>query len=424
MTEAFLHYIWQYQHFAVPQLVTTEGLEVLVLKKGFLNTHAGPDFQQVRLQIGDVEWAGTVEIHIKASDWHQHKHQTDKAYQNVILHVVWEADKPIYRADGTLLATLELKNIVAKELLAKQQQLLENQQEMPCEQHFIGVSALSKIEMFDRVLLRRLEEKAGFVGELMKYSNADLEEVSYQLLAKNFGFKLNAEPMLRLAKVLPLKILQKHRNNLLQIEALLFGQAGFLEESSGDYAEKLKTEYHFLAHKYQLKGKQLALHEWKFLRTRPANFPTIRLAQLAKLISEQSSFFSLFTQTDALVLLKEKLMVVQSVYWQQHYLFDKNLAKPLYQIGKPSIENILINTVVPILVFYSEFIDDEVYMRRAVSFLELLSAEKNHITAAWEGMGLNIRNSYDSQASIELYNHYCKNKKCLSCSIGIEILRR
>lgn len=423
MTEAFLHYIWQYQHFAVPQLVTTDGTEIIVLKKGFLNTNAGPDFLQARLQIGEVEWAGTIEIHLKASDWNLHRHQTDKAYQNVILHVVWEADQPICRADGTLLPTLELKLIVSPDLLKKQHQLLDNQDKIPCEKQFSMVSDLAKIEMLDRVLLRRLEEKAAFVAELMTQSNDDLEEVAYQVLAKNFGFKLNAEPMLRLAEGLPLKVLQKHRNDLLQIEALLFGQAGFLEEATGHYAEKLKTEYQFLAQKYQLKGKQLAMHEWKFLRTRPANFPTIRLAQLAKLIHEQQSFFSLFTQTDDISLLQEKLAVRQSDYWQQHYLFDKKLAKPLFQIGKSSIENILINTVVPVLVFYSQYIDSEFYIRRAVSLLEILGSEKNYITEIWENMGFGIKNGYDSQASIELYNHYCKNKKCLSCSIGIEILR-
>ncbi len=423
MTEAFLHYLWQFQQFDKSNLQTISSEPISVLKTGILNTDAGPDFSHARLQINDIEWAGSVEIHINSSDWKNHNHQENEAYNNVVLHVVWEDDKPILRQDGSSIPTLELKPISDITLLHKYQQLLDNQSVIPCESYFKVVSVLSKIGILDRVLTKRLEQKAQIVSELFKQNNGDWEETAYQLLARNFGFKLNSEAFLRLAQNLPLKVLQKHRNNATQIEAMLFGQAGMLENVD-EYSAKLTQEYDFFATKFSLKSTQLGSHEWKFLRTRPANFPTIRLAQLAKLISQQQSFFSLFTQTNNIEDLRSALKIEQSAYWQEHYNFGKVAGKNLVGLGRDSVNNILINTVIPLLACYSEKIDNQELMSRCVSFLEALPAEKNHITEMWEGLGLEIKTSFDSQASIELYNNFCKQKRCLSCNVGVEILKR
>ena len=423
MTEAFLHYLWQFQQFDKSTLQTVAGERISVLKTGILNTDAGPDFSHARIQINDIEWAGNVEIHLHSSDWKVHKHQQDEAYNNVVLHVVWENDHSIVRQDGSFIPTLELKSISDISLLSKYQNLIDNQAIIPCESYFSNVSALSKISILDKILTKRLQQKAQIINELFEQNNGDWEETAYQLLSKNFGFKLNSETFLRLTQNLPLKILQKHRNNLLQVEAMLFGQAGLID-CVDEYAEKLLKEYDFFATKFSLKAAQLKSHEWKFLRTRPANFPTIRLAQLACLITQQQSFFSLFTQTDSIEDLRNALKIEQSTYWQEHYNFGKLANKKLVGLGRDSINNILINTVIPLLACYSQKTDNQELMTRCISFLEVLPAEKNHVTNMWEGLGLEIKTAFDSQASIELYNNFCTKKKCLQCNVGIEILKK
>lgn len=423
MNEAFLHYLWQFQQFDKSNLQTISGENISVLKTGILNTDAGPDFTNARLQINEIEWVGNVEIHIKSSDWQLHKHQYNEAYNNVILHVVWENNQPITRQDGSLIPTLELKSITDISLLKKYQHLIDNQSIIPCREQFSEVSDLSKFAILDKVLAKRLQQKAQVVEQIFEQNKGDWEETAYQLLARNFGFKLNSETFLRLAQNLPLKVLQKHRDNLIQIESMLFGQAGLIDKVD-EYAEKLSQEYDFFASKFSLNSNQLGLHEWKFLRTRPANFPTIRLAQLAKLVTQQQSFFSLFTQTNSIESLRNALKIEQSAYWQEHYNFGKTANKKLVGLGKDSINNILINTVIPLLAYYSEKTDNQELMTRCVSFLEALPAEENHITEMWESLGLTIKTAFDSQASIELYNNFCTQKLCLQCNVGIEVLRK
>lgn len=423
MNEAFLHYLWQFQQFDKSNLQTISGEKISILKTGILNTDAGPDFTNARLQINEIEWVGNVEIHIKSSDWQLHKHQYNEAYNNVILHVVWENDQPITRQDGSLIPTLELKSITEIQLLDKYQYLIDNQAIVPCKEQFSEVSDLSKFAILDKVLARRLQQKAQIVEQLFEQNKGDWEETAYQLLARNFGFKLNSETFLRLAQNLPLKVLQKHRDNLTQIEAMLFGQAGLIDVVD-EYSEKLNKEYDFFSAKFSLKPNQLASYEWKFLRTRPANFPTIRIAQLAKLITQQQSFFSLFTQTNSIEDLRNTLKTEQSAYWQEHYNFGKVSGKKLVGLGKDSINNILINTVIPLLACYSEKTDNQDLMARCVYFLEALPAEENHITEMWESLGLKIKSAFDSQASIELYTNFCTQKRCLQCNVGIEILKK
>lgn len=423
MTESFIHYLWQFQQFDKSLLRTTNQESLRILKTGILNTDAGPDFSQARVQIGEIEWAGNIEIHIRASDWNNHKHQTDASYNNVILHVVWEYDKPIVRADGSEVPTLELKPLTDGSLLRKYQLLVDNKNVIPCAAQFGGVSDLAKIATLDKALTKRLIQKAKIIETLLAENNGDWEETTYQLLARNFGFKLNSEAFLRLAQNIPLKVLQKHRDNLTQIEAILFGQSGLLTEVD-DYSKKQAQEYDFFAAKFSLKDTKLETHEWKLLRTRPANFPTIRIAQLARLITLQKSFFSLFTQTESIDDLRKALQVRQSEYWQEHYHFGKKLGKKSNGLGKDSIDNLLINTVIPLLACYAQKTDNLAYMDRAVAFLESFPAESNHIVDMWKNMGLTIKTAFDAQASIELYNNFCTQKKCLQCNVGIELLKK
>lgn len=424
MDEQFLHYLWQFQQFDKTNLQTTAGESITVFKVGFLNTNAGPDFVNARLQIGEIEWAGSIEIHIKSSDWIQHNHQTDKSYENVILHVVWEYNQPIKRQDGSEIPTLELKNLTDKSLEIKYLNLVENQSKIPCQTQFERVSELSKVAMLDKVLTRRLQQKANVVDELLKQNNGDWEETTYQLIAKNFGFKLNSEPFLRLAQQTPLKILQKQSDNLFQIEALLFGQSSLLNESFDDeYSKKLWSEYQFLSKKYSLENTKVSAHEWKFLRTRPTNFPTVRIAQFAQLIYSRKGFFSSLIQIDSAQDLKDFFRISQSEYWQKHHHFDKESNKKMNALGNDSIENLIINTAIPLMVAYAQSVDNQDLIEKSVRFLESLRVENNFITEIWKTLGVEMKTAYDSQGFIELYNNYCSQKICLQCNIGIEILK-
>ncbi|MES2730679.1 MAG: DUF2851 family protein [Bacteroidota bacterium] len=423
MQESFLHFLWRFQYFDKQDLRTKGNEPVQVLRTGSPHTHAGPDFCQARVLIANVEWAGNVEIHLRSSDWDAHAHQHNAAYDNVILHVVWQDDRPIRRKDGTAIPTLELQNRTDTRLLSNYQALLHNQEVIPCASQFVQVSTLEKFSMLDKVLMQRLQQKAQLVESLWQASRHDWEETTYQLLAQNFGFKLNSEPFLRLSQSVPLKLLHKHRDNLLQLEAMLFGQAGLLDADNTEaYAVTLRREHTFLHHKYQL-GSPLANHEWKFLRLRPANFPTVRLAQLARLIAGEPSLFTLLTQSESVKELSEKLQVQQSAYWQEHYVWGKQANGKVPGLGKSAIENIIINSAVPLLTCYAQQYGNSGYLDRAVAWLEQLPPEHNHVTRTWQTLGLKVKTAFDSQASIELYNHFCAPKQCLHCNVGVSLLK-
>jgi hypothetical protein len=425
MQEDFLHFVWMFQHFAKEQLTTTENKSLQILQTGKSHRNAGADFIESKIVIDDVIWAGNVEIHLKSSDWEKHQHTTDEAYQTVILHVVWKHDKVIYRKDNTPVPTLELEGKVNPELLKKYKSLLAAHTEIPCQSEWKNVKDIYKIQMLDNVLMQRLEQKADFIRELLTDNKNDWEETAYQTLAKNFGFKINSEPFLKLAQRLPLKVIHKHADNLMQIEALLMGQAGLLNDAEeDDYVKLLKREYSFLSHKYDLQSKQMKGIEWKMLRLRPANFPTLRLAQFAAFLQKNATIFSLLLDFKNPQELKNAFDFQTSAYWQNHYVFGRKTEKPVPDFGKTSLENILINSVVPLLVAYAHVKDNKSYIEKAVSILESLPAEDNKITRTWEEIGLKVKNAFDSQAAIELYNHFCTPKKCLSCKIGTVLLNR
>lgn len=424
MTEDFLHFVWEFQYFKSDNLQTSEGEQIVLLDIGKNNTNAGADYFYAKMLLDEKEWAGTVEIHLKTSDWLNHKHHQNPDYNNVILHVVWEDDKPILRADQTPIPTLELKNRVNPLLQYNYKVLIENKDIIPCQKQFDQAKPIHKMMMLDKALSKRLERKAQEVQALLQNHQNDWEEITYQLLAKNFGFKINSEPFLQLSQALPLKYLRKHGDSLFQIEAFIFGQAGFLDKTDAEdaYFLDLKKEYTFLAHKYQLTQTKMDVHQWKFLRLRPANFPTVRLAQLSSLIYMQPNLFSLFVESD-LKTLKQKLNLTPSMYWQSHFHFNKIAKKTLPSLGKISIQNLIINTAVPLLACFAIQKSIQEPMDKAIDFLENIPCEKNHITELWESLGLKVKTAFDSQALIELYNHFCMPKKCLNCTIGMGLVK-
>jgi hypothetical protein len=423
MQEGFLHFLWQFGYFNRNHLATTAGEPLQILHPGYPHTDAGPDFRQARLLIGQLEWVGNVEIHLRSSDWQAHQHHLDDAYDHVILHVVWQHDRDIYRKDHSLVPTLVLADKTPADLLTRYRYFISNTEKIPCAAQFREVKSLYKLQALENALLQRLAQKADMVKNLLQHNQYDWEETTYQLLARNMGFKLNSEPFLQLSRAVPLKLLHKHSDRLFPMEALLFGQAGFLDKPLDDaYYQQLQKEYAFLAHKYNLSGGKLPAHLWKFLRLRPANFPTLRIAHLAALIQAHKHLFSLFIHTESPKAFVQWLQVQPSAYWQAHYNFGKTTATTTTP-GKESKENILVNTLVPLLVCYAREKGNNHYIDKAIGLLEGLPAENNRITRIWKNLGLPVAHAYDSQASIELYNHFCTQKKCLSCPVGLSLLK-
>lgn len=424
MQESFLHYIWQFQYFDKRELKTTVGEPVQIFQTGFLNHDSGPDFSGAKLRIGEIDWAGSVEIHTQSSGWFDHGHYKDAAYDNVVAHVVWIDDKKVFRSDGTELPTITLADRVDETLIARYRKLVENSSSIPCENLFHSVSEIVHLSMFDKALMLRLELKARQMTQLWEATNHDWEEITYQLIARNFGFKVNYDPFFQLANSVPRKLLLKHQDNLTQIESLLYGQGGFLDFGINDeYFKLLQREYNILSAKYGLENQKLRRESWKFMRLRPANFPTIRIAQFAALYFKHQNLFSKLVEARELSQLRLLFDVSTSDYWHHHYRFARKTARSISDLGEESIDNVIINTVVPLLVAYAKAQDDQIFIDRAVDFLQNISAEKNKITKAWDAFGLKVKNAFDSQAVIELNNNFCLKRRCLECNIGVAILK-
>jgi hypothetical protein len=422
MTEEFLHYIWKLKLFDTLELSTTAGEELELIKPGVKNMDAGPDFFNARLKTGRTKWAGNVEIHVNASDWEKHAHQHDAAYNNVILHVVFNADKIIRRTSGEIIPTLELKNKFDERIYEKYLNFKSNKDWIPCEKQVQSASGIVINSALDKLLLERLERKSISIINSLKLNNNNWEETFYQQLARNFGFKINAEPFELLAKALPTLILAKHKNSLFQIEAVLFGQAGLLNEHYKDtYLRDLQNEYIYLKQKFKL--QPVDTHLWKFLRLRPVNFPTIRIAQFAGLIYRSSHLFSKIIETENIETLKVLMNADVSNYWQTHYTFDKVSPLKTKHLGDESVNNIIINTIVPFLFVYGKQKNEEKYIERALQFLEQLQGENNSIIKKWDALKMPVKTAYFTQALLQLKNEYCDHKKCLNCTIGNELIK-
>lgn len=422
MNESFLHYLWQFQYFDKNELFTSQGESLSILKTGILNSDAGPDFFNAKIKIGNIDWVGTVEIHLKSSDWFVHHHETDSAYDNVILHVVWENDKTVLHKNREL-PTLELKSRVSESILKEYKKLINSSSTIACEKVLIKVDSLVKLSMLDKALMQRLEAKANQVIDLLKLNQNDWEETAYQLFSKNFGFKVNTDPFFQLSRSLPYKIIQK-QNSLIQVEALLFGQAGMLETKTKDeYISLLFREYQLLAQKYSLTNSRLSPSQWRFLRLRPSNFPTLRISQLASILFSSKNLFSKLIEVDSYGSLKKILEAEQSGYWKTHYRFGAKAKNKVASLGDSSFENIVINTIVPLLVAYGKYKDEQRPTDKALDLLNQLPAEENKITRLWNDLGLKVKNAFDSQALIELHNNFCQKRQCLNCNIGSSILK-
>ena len=422
MREDFLHYLWRYKRFDFLNLQTTDNQLVEIVEFGEHNQNAGPDFLNARLRIGETLWAGNVEMHLNASEWLAHKHDEDAAYDNVILHVVMDEDKIIFDKNKQRLACLVLKPYITENLLGTYQKLLHNAHWIPCQHHFFTVSDLVKSAWQSRLLVERLEEKIA-VFETSFYQNKQhWEETFYQALAKNFGVKINDLPFELLAKSLPLLTLAKHKDSLFQIEALLFGQAGMLqEEFEDDYPKRLQKEYFYLQKKLQL--EPISASMWKFSKLRPGNFPTIRIAQFATLIHQSVHLFSKILEAKNTKSIQDLFEIKLSDYWNEHYVFDKTSKKISKSLGKDTVNLLIINTIAPFLFLYGKIKNDEMYKDNAIAFLEELAPEKNTIIEGWQDLGLKPSSAAETQSLLQLKNKYCNAQKCTQCAIGIAIMK-
>jgi len=422
MTERLLQYIWQFQHYNKADLTTEQGDLLQVINQGQYNINQGPDFRQATIKLDDTTWVGNIEIHLKSSDWRKHHHSFDNNFSNIILHVVWLHDEDIKDINNILLPTLCLQNRVPKLLLDRYHSILNSQDFIPSQKHLPALSELGWSAWKERLAVERLQRKTSLVLSFLSEANNHWEEVFWWLLARNFGMKVNADVFENIARSLSMTVIGRHKNQIHQLEALLLGQANLLEEKfEEEYPQLLQREYRFYKKKYllkQLTGKPF------FLRMRPANFPTLRLAQLAMLIKQSTHLFSKVKETQTVEDVKELLNVTPNDYWHYHYIFNEaTLFKPKV-LGKQMIDNIIINTIVPVLFAYGSFTKDDQHKSKALKWLSQLAPESNSITNKWKSFGIRNDNALDSQALIELKNSYCNEKRCLECAVGNAILKK
>ena len=427
MREDFLHYVWQHQYFDKTDLRTTAGEEIQVIRPGQRNAEAGPDFLNARLRLGEVEWNGAVEIHLRASDWQRHNHQVDKKYDQVILHVVLTADADVRRTNDSLIAALALAPRLAPDLLARYEALVAAPPAapLPCAPLLPQVSQLVRILMTERALLERVERKADAIAELHAHLGDDWEATAYHALMAAFGFQKNSEPLARLAKAVPLAVLRRHRHDQRQLEALLFGQAGFLveneETAADDYLRDRRQEHEFLRHKYGLAEAALAVHEWNYLRLRPANFPAVRLGQLVGLLHRRPALFDALLTAQSVAALTEFFAGAPAPdYWRAHFRPGRGGKVP--SLGKSSIDLLITNVVVPLRVAYARHTGQPALVESSIALLAELPAEHNQYTDLYQDLGFEHRTAADSQGLLALHKGYCEPRRCLHCAIGAQLV--
>ncbi len=413
MTENFLHYLWQNRLFTQP-LTTTHNETVTVINPGFHNTNAGPDFSDARLSIGETMWAGNVEIHVNSSDWFKHGHQDDEAYKNVVLHVVYRHDAH-EKFPG--MPVCELAGRIDTGLYDAYCQFIQSPEFVHCAGLIQQVPATELSLWLERMLIEKLEHKADFIQDALNASQNDWEEAFYHIIARSFGFSINALPFEMLARSVTYKILAHHAGNTHQMEALLFGQAGLLtQELTDPYAQSLFQEYTFLRTKYKL--APIAQSLWKYLRLRPVNFPTIRISQFANLLSSNAGLLSKIISMNSIDEMADAFMVESSEYWNDHYTFDHYTKGKTKRLGQSAAHLLIINAVLPFMFVYGSSTGNDHLCNKALSLFERIPGENNSAIRQWQALGMDVSTAYNTQALMGMKELYCDRNNCLNCRIG------
>lgn len=417
MNERFLYYLWE-NRLINKGLTTSFGQAVEIVNPGYRNLDSGPDYLEARIRIGGTLWAGQVEIHVRTSDWNRHGHQRDKAYNNVVLHVVYEDDSRVND-----IPVLSLKGHFDERLFQNYQQFIGAQRWIACERSICDIQPFTIHTWLERMAVERVEEKTVTVTKMLIANHHDWEETFYRLLLRYFGMKVNNEAFETLASLLPFKTLLKHADQLTQLEAMLLGCAGFLEtDSDEDYIMLLKREFAVMRSKFNL--LTMPVERWRLMRMRPGNFPAIRLAQMAQLIHKNGTLFSRIRTASDTSEVKALFDVTASDYWETHYrLGVLSDSKPKH-LGEATADVLIINAVVPLLFCYGKLHKDESFCETALQFLEETEAENNAIVRQFKKYGIKADNAMQTQALLHLYNMYCKRKRCLECRIGNILLRK
>ncbi|HFS67126.1 MAG TPA: DUF2851 family protein [Flavobacteriia bacterium] len=421
--EAFLHFIWINHFFQKNDLVGSKGEKIEILQTGLHNQNSGPDFFNAQIKIDGLLWAGNIEIHVKSSDWFVHHHETDKAYDSVILHVVWEDNVPVFNASDRPITTLVLKNYINNALLQNYYQLfLAPKKWINCENKITTIDSFIFHNYKERLYLDRVEKKVLFIENLLEKSNNNWEAVLFKLLTKNFGLKVNGEAFLQIANAIPFNLVRKTSQNLLQLEALFFGVSNLLDtEINTKYHQNLVKEYQFIKNKFALQKVPYNIYP-KFFRLRPPNFPTIRLAQLANLYHHNTNLFSNLMQTNTLLDFYSFLSVGVSSFWETHYTFDSISKKNQKKLTKNFMDLLLINSIIPLQIAYQKHKG----IFKAENFIQLIQSlkpEQNNILEKFNAIDIEVKNAMDSQALIHLYTNYCTKNECLKCTVGNQLLK-
>jgi hypothetical protein len=413
MTEKLLQFIWKNRYFNQQELKLITGEILSIEYSGDCNPHQGPDFLNARVWVNGNCWIGSVELHLFSSGWVRHCHSDDENYQNVILHVVWKKDK---QETGLSIPELELCNRIPRLMVETYANWMNRHSFIPCELSVLKVSGHQWQHWKTVLVCRRLNRKMQDILKSLHLNQFHWEEQLWWMMAANIGNPVNTNAFEAIARSIPFPLLAKHRHQTVQIEALLLGQANLLESDFRDpYVSLLKREYDFLKKKYDLKRIYISVH---FLRMRPENFPGIRLSQLARLFSENISLFSLILKCTSVIELRRRLAVTANDYWINHYVFEKLSHCRKKILGQTMCDNIIVNSIIPLLYTYGKIFSDQVAINKAVAWLGELPAEQNQVTAGWKRIGITIHKAAGSQALIELKKNFCDQRKCLDCEIG------
>lgn len=418
-----MQYVWKHRLWRSEDMVTNTGKKVRVVDPGLLNTDAGPDFFNAKIEIDGHMWVGNVEMHYRATDWKRHRHDSDKAYDSVILHVVAKDDAPVRRTNGELIPQLVLE--VSPQFNADYASLVGATIEVPCATKIKQVPHLTIVEWVEGLAFERLHGKVERIHQLLDSFNGSWEDVCYVTLARNFGFGINNDAFERLARRTPLRLLGKHSDSALQIEALLFGQAGMLDAQKpgmDSYYNQLCTEYAFLSNKFQL--TPMEKESWKLFRIRPQNFPYRRIAMLAQFIEGGFRMMNRILDAEGEKEMRALFEVELSGYWTKHYTFGKPNERATATLSRSSIDIILINTVAPLLYAYGELTGNYEMTDKAIKLLEDLRAESNSIVAHFVAYGIDCPDALTSQALVQLKREYCDARKCIYCKIGHHLLSK